>query len=162
MGADVHIYPEYAVKYDDKLSWLPLSGRIHGSRDYGLFGKLAGVRGGQALICPRGLPADAGYEARNDNQLFVYDAAESSEYVKSETAAAWVANGSSEYTDETKKWVTHPDWHSHTWLTAAEFRRVLEAPSEHAHSDSYWALLAMLEEMERRGKNARLVLWFDN
>lgn len=164
MGADIHIYPEYdAGPFEGKPYWMPLSQQVHGDRDYDLFGKIAGVRGGGAMFPVRGFPADAGYSAKGDNHLFVYDS-EGSEYAKPEAAASWVAQGVSRYTDESKAYVTAPDWHSHTWLTPAEFRQALEAPVEYGrgHIDSYWALLAMLEEMERRGKAARLVIWFDN
>lgn len=160
MGADIHVYPEYEVREG---YWGGLCGRSNPGRDYDLFGKIAGVRRDGQMFDPRGFPGDAGYIAKGDNHIFIHkDGGEG--YATPEDAERWVTSGISHYTDETKRWVTDPDAHSHTWLTPAEFRAVLEAPREGGWSidEPYWGLLAMIEEIERRGKRARLVIWFDN
>jgi len=160
MGCDIHTYPEFAR--GDSEHWSPVGGRFNPGRDYDLFGKIAGVRTGEAPMFPvRGLPEALGYEASSDSQLFITDS-EGDGFTTPATAARWVAEGSSRYTDDTQRFVTRPDWHSHTWLTPSELRQTLEAPARWEHDPRYWALLAMLEELERRGGRARLVIWFDN
>lgn len=164
MGADIHMYAEYRNPGYD--GWVAVGGRTNPGRDYDLFGKIAGVRCDGQLFPTRGLPEKLGYQSRSDSQLYVTDATLSPDEgaVTRERAESWVAGGSSTWTDERKAFVSHPDWHSHTWLTPAELRRVLEAPREAdwGIEASWWAYLALGEELERRGKEARFVIWFDN
>jgi hypothetical protein len=84
MGADIHAYAE--AKIDSK--WVPcgrviyecveyapvsecpdtykfIVDKVYDGRDYALFGKLAGVRGGTAIIKPRGFPDDASEKIRS-------------------------------------------------------------------------------------------------
>lgn len=166
MGCDIHVYPEYAgfEKDGGGTHWSPLASECHPGRDYDLFSKLAGLRGdeGNQMIPTRGMPDDAAYESKSANELYIVDGPTDNEgYCTREQAESWIEHGS-QYTDERKLFVTHPDHHSHSWCTAAEFRAVLEAPRKWAIDEPYWGLLAMLEEIERRGKATRLVFWFDN
>lgn len=180
MGADIHLYLEHSAKepsQSGKRHWCGVGGRINPGRDYDLFAKIAGVRdcseeGSKKLFEPRGVPDDLGWEAAGDNRLKVVpDGEECSDEpgyreVNRSRAESWVQYGSywmplGEYPEY---WVSDPDNHSHTWLTPAEFRQVLEAPRPEGWGidPEYWALLAAAEELERRDRDVRFVIWFDN
>lgn len=160
MGCDIHMYAEYA-KAGDAEHWRDFGGHINPGRDYGLFAKLAGVRGEGAMFPVRGVPSGLSYEAQGDNAFFVTDS-KGDRYVSRDTAQGWVDRGISQWTDDRECFVTDPDNHTHSWVTPAELRQALEAPGPWPHGDEYWALLAALEELERRGNTARVVFWFDN
>lgn len=160
MGCDIHCYIEYQPS-DQR--WDSFGGRINPGRNYHLFGLLAGVRGNSDPVVPlRGMPTDAAYYARGDNQLYVKDKGDdASEGCCSKAdAERWVASGSSRYTDQTKNWVTHPDWHSHTYLFTEEWERAIS--SVELGGCEYRAILAALKHFESEGYRARVVFWFDN
>lgn len=162
MGADIHAYPEYTETGLN--GWLGF-GRLSLRRDYDLFAKLAGVRGSGQMVPSRGMPVDASLATRWDNQLYVSDGDPDGEGNCSKASAErWVSDGSSRWVDERKVNVTHPDWHSHSYCSPRELREVLEAvrPKVWSIDVQYWAVLAMLDEVERRGGTSRLVFWFDN
>lgn len=175
MGADIHMYVEYSPKAyakpenGEKRYWYTFGGRINPGRNYWLFALLADVRGDGAVFPPRGLPDNLAYASRDDNQLYITDS-EGDNYVKPEDAARWVADGSSTYVlkhDGAPGWVTHPDWHSHSWLTPGELAEVFDAyAAEHrgeAVGVEYYALLAAMRVLEDNGENdVRVVFWFDN
>ena len=161
MGCDIHLYPEARRLPDGE--WFSVAGSMNPGRDYDLFGKIAGLRSSEpSMYEVRGLPGQLGFWARSDNQIFI-TADGGGDYATLAEAERWVASGSSEWTDERKVFVTHPDWHSHTHLSVAEMRSALEAPSKWGERDvEYWGVLAMMEEIERRGHEGRFVIWFDN
>ena len=161
MGCDIHVYPEIRRTGED---WRSVTGRINPGRDYDLFGKIAGLRnGGEApMFKVRGLPEKIGYWAKSDNEMFITENG-GGEYATRDQADRWVASGASKYTDERQVFVTNPDWHSHTWLTVGEMKRAIEAPSKWGERDvEYHGIIAMMEEIERRGYEGRFVIWFDN
>lgn len=174
MGADIHMYVEHSPKTYAELEeggeryWFAF-GRINPGCDPRLFALLANVRGQGALFPPRGAPRDAAYEASSDNRLYITTSA-GDKYVKPEDAARWVADGSSTYIlkhDGTPGWVTHPDWHSHSWLTPDELAEVFAAYKDAHQGQSvgieYTALLAAMRALEDSGENdVRVVFWFDN
>lgn len=57
-----------------------------------------------------------------------------------------------------KKYVSNPDWHTHSWLTADEFAVAIEGSGE----PEYEAILAAMRSFEAGGAQARIVFWFDN
>ena len=183
MGADIHMFVEYSCRsIGDEVRWNAFSGEINGCRDYELFALLANVRGSGALFAPRGLPDAIGWEAEGafyrlvsyepalafDNTPLPLDERE----VTADTAEMWVQKYGSHYRGTRVKngkplMVSQPDWHRASWLTAAEFRKVLEArdaqnPAWKVHI-SYWAVLAAMAAFDRAsGHSSRLVFWFDN
>lgn len=162
MGCDIHMYPEYRKVGRDH--WQSLARRMNPGRDYDLFNKIAGLRGdGEPVLPVRGMPANPSMMTKWENELFISDEG-GEECCTTKQAEQWITSGSSQYVDERKKSVTHPDWHSHTWLTSAEFRQILELPREIGWNIdvAYWGLLAMLEEIDRRAQETRIVIWFDN
>ena len=161
MGCDIHAYIEY--QRNGETRYLPFGGRINPGRNYRLFGLLADLREcGPAIIEPRGMPPDAAWEAEHDNELYI-SANETDGTTTPERAQRWVESGSSVYLKD-KHFVTHPDWHSHSWLTTAEYRDVLKV---YQSQESAWpipeydAILAAMERLDHHG-TARLVFWFDN
>ena len=133
MGCDIHVYIEYKSKnHKDGYAWNSFGGRINPGRNYAMFALLAGVRNYDAelpVTFPlRGTPNDAGYKSSSDNQMYISDTSEGEDYVKSERAKQWVESGSSKYINNHEgkpTWVTHPDWHSHSWLTTSEFESII-------------------------------------
>lgn len=63
MGCNSHLFIEINPWKDSPKYWTPYALDLRESRDYGLYGFLAGVRGeGPAVAEPRGLPEDASEE----------------------------------------------------------------------------------------------------
>ena len=169
MGCDIHCYVEY--KSAAHSHWRPFGGRINPGRNYTMFGFMAGVRCGDLPhFTPRGAASDMAYKAADDNRLYISkDSSDSEGNCSPESAERWVNSGIAEYTDDSKKFVTHPDWHSHSWLSPSEFEQCLEQCLEYYAANSlpsdiceYRALLAALQSFENQGFDARLVFWFDN
>lgn len=165
MGCDIHVYTEYGTgSY-----WTSLA-KYDCNRDYYFFGKLAGVRGGKALIEPKGIPKDVGITAKYDYLLFVTKKESANNEEKSctlEQAERWVREGSSKWWIErkrTKDWVTNPDYHSMSWLTSGELARVFDACRNEDESVSpvWQSIFVSLKEMEKAGDKSRVVFWFDN
>lgn len=137
MGCDIHCYIEYRERDINKENerWCSFGGRINPGRNYLMFNLMAGIRGRGGLFGVKGLPEQLGYYSNNDNYRYIA-AADDKECncgecrtVSAATAARWVGSGSSKYKNDTNgnpTWVSDPDWHSHSWLSLAEFKRVLE------------------------------------
>lgn len=162
MGCDIHAYAEYRKKGQSQ--WNGFGGRINPGRDYDLFGKLADVRGGPALIEPRGIPSDLAWEACGDYHMLISDEHEGDGWCSTAKAQEWVAAGLSKIVERNGRpdKVTDPDAHSASWLTADEFEAALNAPARWPHGDEYFALLAAMRDLEKRQNDVRLVFWFDN
>ncbi|MDH4186827.1 MAG: hypothetical protein OEV08_07510 [Nitrospira sp.] len=165
MGCDIHCYIEYRTAGDTH--WFSWGERINLGRNYVLFGLLAGVRCEGQIYPLRGYPDDAGQAARHDNWLYISDQATDDEHDCTRAHAnEWVKYGAKISADG--KRVTHPDWHSHSWLTPDEFRTVLDAytvspgnPRPGKRVNTYDAALAALDALAKDGES-RVVFWFDN
>ena len=173
MGCDIHTYIEY--KKPTNAHWVGYGGRINPERRYGIFAKLADVRNyfsdGKVEVPypPRGLPDDLGYAAAHDNRLYVLEDQDGKQPREGSclrsAAERWVAQGLSIWLHADQRFVSHPDWHSHSWLTAAELRDCLSDPVlefNEKKDPEYGAILNTLEYFEKLGYAARLVFWFDN
>lgn len=177
MGCDVHCYLEYRTKNpqsDYQKYWSSFGGRINPGRDYLLFARIAGVRGPKdmAVVQPRGVPSDMGWRAEGDYWMYIVedekDLAESGYCLRSK-AEEWVKGWGcvyKDYQDEQgrPKWVSHPDWHTHTWLTPDEWEKAitLEEELHEKAGPCYYAMLAAMRSFEQQEYEARVVLWFDN
>lgn len=160
MGCDIHAYIEYRnPKYPDQ-KWRSFGGRIDPGREYDLFGRIAeGVRSAPpSAIALRGLPEDIGYRADEDAYRYVSDSKEDSRYVTPEKAEKWKKFGST-YKPGTTDWISHPDWHSHSWINADE---LAEAINDTKPGFEYLAVLAAMRTLNAHGLESRLVFWFDN
>ena len=162
MGCDIHAYVEYKPK--GNTNWQSFGKRLNPGRYYGMFALLANVRNNgdlKPVAELRGVPLDVGYYAAKDLVLRVNDKFGNEEgWCSKASADRWVAGGSSKW------WVaghsiTHPDWHSHSWVTADELQKALGSlPFENPYE--YVAVLDCLRSFERQGCEGRLVFWFDN
>lgn len=161
MGCDIHVYIESKPYPDGR--WWGFGGRLNPGRDYHVFGALAGVRCRDIEhIPPRGLPDDCAHQTWDDNHLRIAKREHDDELVaEPDRAAEWVAQGASvEVQHYGCKYVTHPDWHSHTWLTLEEWRAALARAPD--HDLEYDAVTAVLETLSRHRRPVRVVFWFDN
>ena len=158
MGCDIHCFVEYRERNhhpDD--SWMWFGGRINPGRKYEVFGRLAGVRWNVPdALEPRGLPSDIAFPAREHAFLFIIDKeTENESYVSRELAEQWIASGlCKKYGDH---WITHPDWHSYSWVTPDEWEKATAGGGR-----EYAALLAAMRSLESSGCEVRVVFWFDN
>lgn len=171
MGCDIHCYLEYR---DPNPEWKPQDGivtwsgwpRINPGRNYEVFGHLAGVRSGvDPVVEPRGIPEDISWETAGDYWMYVNDERlEGKRTTTTEKALEWAKYGCKlvHKEDGTIQKVSHPDWHTHSWITTDEFAQVLGRMSPSRVSVEYWALLAAMKELEWHGQEVRLVFWFDN
>lgn len=107
MGCDIHAYAE--AKMFGR--WIPMGkivkdhrgqimvGYVYEGRNYSLFGKLAGVRGGDILIEPRGIPEDVSDHVREVYGEWGCDAHTASHYYLDELIGhrAVLEKGSKEF-----------------------------------------------------------------
>ena len=177
MGCDIHMVMEYRAApgaEDQAPWWWSFGGVCNPGRDYSLFNRLAGVRGPEdgALIPARGLPATFSSEVHHEVLLSIADKplAEGEvdwpeHMVTRRKADEWISGGSSQLVRiRDRDYVTHPDYHSFSWLTLGEYAGVLldlHAMGEQL-APGYWAIQAALATFADRGYEARVVFWFDN
>lgn len=170
MGCDIHMYIEYADKKRENKYWMDFGGRINPGRNYTMFGILAGVRSDEKFSFePKGVPEVMSYAAAHDNQLYITDDGKGERECTKEQAKRWTQSGSSQYVKAANGenlWVTHPDWHSHSWLSTEEYKKALEfyftEYNRWSNEPEYQAVLSCLETFEKLGFEARIVFWFDN
>lgn len=138
MGCDIHMYLETV----DSSDWPRSIAKFNLGRNYTIFSLMAGVRSHEnkrIIYQARGLPENIGWMAEYDNELYVVDGDTSEDrHVSRETALGWISRGVSRWTNDSKKWVTHPDYHSHSWLTADELDRVKEVYESALFPRSSW------------------------
>lgn len=191
MGCDVHMYVEYTNKTrleetrkkkaegdtEIREHWRTFGGRINPGRNYAMFGLLAQyVRSDN----PNGVPAkgllhhdDMGFCAADDCYKYIANEGEEpdGDEVSYERAMSWASGRWPEtliYRHGKPRFVSHPDWHSHSWLLTEEYEKVLEnykglERESWGNPVEYKALLAAMKELESTGDYvARIVFWFDN
>jgi hypothetical protein len=192
MGCDIHSYIEYRPKglweFNNKPhSWDNWGQRYYVGRNYRMFGLLAGLRSGQDALFPvRGVPRDISWHVKEDYTFSIGDSDDGERSVSKETAQEWLSRGYAKYWvdgdgTENTNIITHPDWHSASWLTADELAAVIEryrslyyeeevkewaAIGQKLSEDRFltmWKVLyANLRTLEDTGFEARYVFWFDN
>jgi hypothetical protein len=160
MGCDIHLFIEHKNK--EYPHWQGFGGEINPGRHYGIFAKLCGVRGYgeiKPITPPRGLPEGINYKVNNANTLFIDDDSPDGEgCCSSEMAERWIKEGISKRVSDHR--ITHPDWHSHSWVTTEELQKVL---MELENVDTEWkAVLKVAMYFEELGEETRIVFWFDN
>lgn len=181
MGADIHSYVEYKEKNSNY--WMNLT-RNFGYRDYIWFGIIAGVRAPEfQLFEPKGLPkSDLGFWTDQDLWILVApednpSLAEHDGWCSLESANRWIegeyASSIPVYDQNGKlKKVTHPDWHSKSWLNTEELERAIEHYRICIDNNNFagydknpveWiAIFEAMKSFERMNYDTRLVFWFDN
>lgn len=173
MGCDIHAHIEYAeYEREGTPIWWHYCTFFAG-RDYWLFALMAGVRaysGETPLVDPRGVPSGMTWETEGAFTLRVVEAETHHEGECSrKDAESWVRSGASKLlTEPDAKYpkVTHPDWHTPSWLSTEEVLAVLQKYGElHAGAvprANMLAAVAAMKAFESAGLKARLVFWFDN
>ncbi len=180
MGTDIHLYIEIDSGdqepfSDDRFIDSFSDGDIYISRDYPLFGALAGVRhygDGESLIPPKGIPGFLSNEVNKEYFDYVFDEGEkywNEDYTKREHAEEYVKRGVSEYKDHHQKekgWVSNPDWHTPSYLGINEIRKALNHVKLYDINlpIEFKIVMTTLEAIEREygvGRS-RIVFWFDN
>ncbi len=176
MGCDIHLIIEYRRKADPEVSeemtgWDSFGRVFNPGRNYGVFGRLAGVRSykEKPFLPLRGIPEGLSYWATYEYQYIITeDPNDEDGYCSAQDAARWLEHGNSKpIMRDGKLWaVTDPDAHSASWLTGAEYREAIAAYKT-TYEDGfsllkYNAVGAALESMEREGAETRVVFWFDN
>jgi hypothetical protein len=173
MGCDIHVYLDVVESEPDPErgheGWVStFAGPISLGRDYDLFGVLAGVRGGQAVFTPRGLPPidELGFTTQRDYWLGITDTP-TCEYcgecnhVTPNDVEAW---GNRTTTHKGTTYCQHPDWHSPSYLYLHELEKVVEAyPGDKKYLTRLKGVMALMKALNgRKRKRSRLVFWFDN
>lgn len=158
MGCDIHLYIEYKPSGADR--WRSFGERINPGRNYQIFGRLAGVRcEDEQHIAPRGVPEDMSYSALGDHWLYVTDRPGDGSCTRQD-AERYISNCGSRWRGSEQKHVSHPDWHTHSWLTTSEFADAIGGFD--SGEFEYRAILAAMRSFEADGCVARVVFWFDN
>jgi hypothetical protein len=171
MGCDVHLIAEVREgnMWEGYLINPPMG------RSYIMFGTMAMVRGHfPESIAPRGFPEDASQEAINAYTLTV------GRDISEEEASKLVERRVSRYI--THYQVNNIDYHSASHLFLSELRDTVELadariyeevveeakesglkkPQRETYLHTYRALIRYLEYFEERGRECRVVFWFDS
>ena len=159
MGCDIHAYLDYTYAEPNEHStgsYCTFAGNIDIDRNYTLFGLLAGVRRGNVVFEPRGVPSIdvLGHQTRRDYWERV-------EHIGPEKAKAYSPRAEVSYGEV---FVPKPDWHSPSWLYQHELELVIEAyPDSKTYIEGIRAVAAAMKVLNgRKRKRSRLVFWFDN
>ncbi len=164
MGCDIHAYIEYGPSSVERelgtKQWVGFFGAIHLDRDYHLFAALSDTRNDGEIepVCePRGLPATLSSWVEAENTLLVSESEKNEPgCTPKDRAEQWVEGGSSQWVDAKRSRITHPDWHSHSWVSAEEFEEAMRRAK--CKSPVARAALASMRELP----NGVLVFWYDN
>lgn len=176
MGCDIHAFVETTTTSEEKEYWNNFAEEFRLDRNYGMFGFLAGVRTDDKPIVPaRGLPTNLASTTENSAYLRISNEfAEEDGFCSLENAQKYQGYGSNIVMRDGKPYkVSHPDWHSHSWLTLEEFDKVIAAYKaryvigEAATDNKRWmaeyaAISAAMKVLQDFDQKVRLVFWFDN
>ena len=183
MGCDIHAYVDYDVVIDDQgkertLTWQFCHARF--PREYSLFALMAGglrdPRWEKGLPFPvKGLPERLSGLTEWEYTLRVTDDEELATmkgWCTTSQAKDWTTPlddywpAPSIWIDDQHTTISHPDWHTPSWLTPDEFeiclKRFEEQFTDAQAEPECWAILAAMRALEEHGYPARLVFWFDN
>jgi hypothetical protein len=163
MGCDIHAYIDYdSFVQSDTKPYTDCFAELHLGRDYNLFNEMASVRGNGGLFSPRGLPEHISWRVDWENTLYVITGPfEEEGCCTREKAEKWVARGYSKWADDGHTKVTHPDWHSHSYLYLDEVKQVYKALG-YPHDELKAVIAAMKALNGKNPERSRLVFWFDN
>jgi hypothetical protein len=167
MGCDIHFYVEKPTadgweyvappagldQFSEQYGCTP---RFFHDRDYVVFSWLAGVRNDgsiEPIAEPRGMPDGVSKFVHEENTLRIVPEDDEDE---EGTCTA----------DQARRWgceivdgrATHPDWHSHSWLTV---RELLAAFEERTDQPFRHFKKTVTEIVAHAGLDARVVFWFD-
>jgi hypothetical protein len=173
MGCDIHAYLDVTEAEPDPerdySGWIStFAHNIPIGRDYHLFGLLAGVRGGKALIEPRGVPEydQMGWRTRDAYWMHITDSPRCEwcgecRHVSPASAEKW-RSPIIKVRDES--YVADPDAHTPSYLYLSELEKVIAAHEGSARATTnIRAVAAMMKVLNgRKPKRTRFIFWFDN
>jgi len=175
MGCDIHGFVDYSEPNTD---YVQNFGQFNLGRNYTLFSALAGVRTRWGMEeyagYPNGIPEKRSWMV--DFELFLRVSDDGGEKTCSTKNAERFADYNRRlmhqgYKDETKNYVLHPDWHSHSHMDVKELSQALRRYRSACRAEGYdgttpsciKALMASMRALEKEGcKNVNFVFWFDN
>jgi hypothetical protein len=155
MGCDIH--GPFVEQYHGGIVWGCL-GWFYLFRNYQLFAAMAGVRGEGPT--PKGLPDGVSWQVKDAYTLRVTDGLNQDEGSCCQgDAIRWIKEGASTLWPERRALVqlgdliTHPDWHSASWLSTAEVEAI---------GGPLAGCAARMRAAETYEHPCRIVFWFDN
>jgi hypothetical protein len=90
-----------------------------------------GITMGQEPFKPKGIPEHLSHHVEYEYTLYVSDDdAESDHFCSRKDAEGWVEGESSKWYGDDKDLVTHPDWHTPSWLSTDEVEQLLHRMEE--------------------------------
>lgn len=170
MGCDVHAYVEYSSNGEH---WRNLTDNA-GSRNYRMFGIMAGVRCEDLkMFDPKGLPEGRlSYVTEGAHWLSIApenhpEWKDLEGWTSEGSARRWVNSGCSvaDMQDGVLKRVSNPDHHTHSWLSVVELQKCVDRYRElsDGQAPTEWvAILGAMKAIEDNGEMSRVVFWFDN
>lgn len=169
MGCDIHCAIEIVYDRSHATGFVESFAIIEPSRNYEMFGVLAGVRGGEALYPPRGIPSNLSYLAKIQYAMFVSNEQDREcSTISKDRADKYVEQKYSVRMGD--NWISNPDYHTPSWLNTEELESCINEYKKRLKADrfahdrtQYEAILAAMKILEEttNGK-ARFVFWFDN
>jgi len=166
MGCDIHLFVQYRRNGNPPSRWLDFGGEFRLDRDYKMFSCLVDrVRSKtEGAIMKRGLPDDltGGLPFR----VFYNDIDESEEFgtISMDRAISRGHPILSYPWSPNEKYTLNSDFHSHSWLTGAEFYKAITLYLDTCNqlpSSDYIALESAIHELEN-GNEVRVIIGFDN
>jgi hypothetical protein len=133
MGCDIYCYIEIVSQYDE-LTYARSFAKVNVSRDYILFGHLAGIRShAKAVSQPKGIPVDAGQVVFSEYYLLIVETESEVEENKlkgamrvcsRESADLAIAHGSKKINRHGFEYVEDLDLHTPSYLSIEELEEV--------------------------------------
>jgi len=162
LGCDTHFVVE-SKRYNE---WWAQLEKPWTPRHYGFFGAMSdGVRGFNGFP-PKGLPHDMTHSTFQHTHLRVADFGEVDDgsVTQKEAMSFYGVEFVQRYN---RQWITHPDLHSHTYLSTLEFEACINKTEiEHKKYGlnlvEYRAILSYMQTLELTGMESRVIVWFDN
>jgi hypothetical protein len=172
MGCDIHLHLEYSPygkPSDGRPQYWAYMGELYPGRSYGVFAGMAGVRGHfDWTIEPKGYPRDIGWWTASELFLAVVDDADATKDTRHRVgrtqAQKWLDSGFSKsivVARDNTEYITRPDYHTPSWLSTAEYKKIINELDRDTVGSSFLGILAMMETMEQTGSECRLVFAFD-
>lgn len=104
---------------------------------------------------PKGIPSDLCHRTSYEYHLLVWDDDDERTCTRSD-AESWVESGASKWENEDKTSVTHPDWHTPSWLSTEEVATIIDrykAVNEALVPDARKEFDEMVQRAKARGSD---------